>query len=76
MGMTEIIEVLEKNEELTSAQIAQLSKCSMTSVVRSLKRLLKDTEINVNVRVLTSEEKEKIYGSKIGSRIFIYKIGK
>jgi len=73
--MTEIIKVLENNDELTSAQIAELSKCSITSVIRSMRRLLKDTEVNVHMRILTPEEKEKIYGSKIGAKIYIYKIG-
>lgn len=77
MGMAEIIKVLEKNEELTSAQICEKTKCSMQSVIKSMNRLLKDTSIKIEVRKLTNKEKEEMYGYNCrGARIQVYSLKK
>lgn len=74
MGMQEVLNALEKNGELTSHQISEVTKCSITSVIKSMKRLMKDVSVNLTVRKLTDEEKLKLYGNKVGARIFIYKL--
>lgn len=72
MGATEILYALRKNDELTSSEIAEQTDCSVNSVKRAIKRLLKDVSENLEFRILTKEEKEEKYGRKIGCRVHIY----
>lgn len=74
MGATEILQALEKGEELTSVEIANKIKCSIAAAQQSIKRLLKDVSENVEVRILTSDEKEEKYGRKVGCKIYVYRI--
>ena len=72
MGASEILAVLETGEELTAIEIAGRIDCGVAAVKQSIRRILKDTSENVEVRKLTLEEKKNRYGHKIGCRINIY----
>lgn len=72
MGASEILKILRKNNNLTSIEIAEKTKCSITSVQKALSRLLKDVSENLEVRKLSVEEKEIRYGKNIGCKINIY----
>jgi len=65
---------LRKNDELTSIEISEQTGCSINSVKRAVKRLLKDVSEKVEYRILTREEKVEKYGHKIGCRIYIYRL--
>ena len=72
--MVEVLEALSKNDELTSMQIAELTDCSMGSVTISLKRLMKDVSVNLELRKLTTEEKVEKYGHNFGCKVYVYKL--
>lgn len=72
MGATEILQILRSNNELTSLEIAEKSDCSINSVKRAIRRLLKDVSENLEFRLLTQEEKQEKYGRKLGCRVHIY----
>lgn len=72
MGASEILQALEKGDKLTSAEISEKYGYSLSSINQAIKRLLKDVSENLEVRALTSKEKEERYGRKIGTKIYIY----
>ena len=76
MGQEEILLALKKGDELTSTEIAEKTGCSIQSVIMSIKRLLRDSNSNVILRVMTQEEKQSKYGHKLGCRIHIYRLNK
>jgi len=71
MSQEEIIEVLEKKEEMTTEEIQKILKTSFYSVWRGLIGLLK--ELEVERRVLTKEEAEKL-GKRFTGRNYVWSL--
>ncbi len=72
MGATEILEALDQGDKLTTSELAEKLDVSLGAIKHTLKRLLKDTTENVEVRRMTIEETEIKFGHKVYSRVFIY----
>lgn len=72
MGQSEILQILKNNDRLTTMEITELSDTSLVSIQTGIRRLLKDVSEDVQFRQLTTREKEKKYGRKIGCKINVY----
>ena len=78
MGSEDVIEFLKKHkkEEFTTPEISERIEIGMSSIVKIMRRLLKDPYEKINKRELTQEEKKNRYGSTVNVKIFVYKIDK
>jgi len=72
MGATEILRALEKGDKLSVIEIANKSHCGFEAVKQGVRRLLKDTSVNLKFDLLDNEEKRKRYGHIKSGRIRIY----
>ena len=72
MGAAEILAILRNGGELTSLEISEKSDCSIPSIKKAIKRLLKDVSEDLEFRILTINEKEEKYGHKFGGRVRLY----
>jgi len=72
MGATEILTILSKGEKLTSVEMSEKAECSLTSIKKAIKRLVKDVSENIVYRELTQEEKIEKYGRNMGCKIYVY----
>ena len=76
MGASEILQVLETGDSLTSFEIAKKVDIGIPSVRQTIKRLIKDTSEKIEFRILSQEEKIKKYGHGVGCKVYIYWIDK
>jgi len=74
MGASKILKVLEKNSEpLSIIEISKLvNDCEISSLRKTMARLLKDCIANVKVKKLTPEEIMEKYGKRRPGRNYVY----
>ena len=73
MAQEEIIQLLEKNKEMTKEELSRILGISLIAVWSNLKGLLKEFE--VERRALSKEETEKL-GKKFTGRNMVWKLRK